>query len=367
MRSALGSITEIERGKHYRVRVEGTPDPITGKRRQYSRTVRGSRKDAERVRTELLANIGELDTTRPMTLNDLWATLYLPHVTKRLRATTVQGYIKDYEVLLRPYLGSTKLCDLTPLAIERWLGNLRESRRLQAYKLARQMLSRAVKWGVLDKSPMSAVDVPKHEPYKPVTLTGEQARAYIEHFYGHRVECAVLLALGGGFRRSEIAALEWKDITSEGVVNVYHAITMVGGKPIDDAPKSQFSRRAVHLPASITARLNELRGTGAVCQDERGRISPDGISRAYERHIAKLEGVPHIPFKDLRHTSLTLALEGGADILAVSRRAGHSTIAITSAYYLRPHEQVDVAAARGLDGALSVSQNVTKCHKVTQN
>lgn len=366
MRSALGSITELERGKRYRVRIEGSPDPVTGKRRQYSRTVRGSRKDAERARTAMLANVGALDTTRPMTLGEFWATLYLPHVTKRLRASTVAGYTKDYACLVEPYLASEQMSRITPLAVERWLGSLKETRRLQAYKLARQMFSKAVKWSVVDKSPMLAVDVPQHEPYKPVTLTAEQAQAYLAHFRGHRIEVAVLLALGGGFRRSEIAALDWEDVSEDGAVSIHHAITMVNGAPVDDAPKSQWSRRVVHLPRGVTERLNELRTHGACVQDAHGRISPNAITKAYEQHLFTLDGVPRIPFKDLRHTSLTLALESGADILTVSRRAGHSTIAITSAYYLRPHEHVDVAAAAGLDGLLSVSQNVTKLEQDAQ-
>lgn len=61
--------------------------------------------------------------------------------------------------------------------------------------------------------------------------------------------------------------------------------------------------------------------------------------------------IPRVPLRDLRHTSLTLALEGGGSLLAVSRRAGHSSPGVTSAFYLRPHESVDVEVADGL-GAL---------------
>ena len=36
--------------------------------------------------------------------------------------------------------------------------------------------------------------------------------------------------------------------------------------------------------------------------------------------------VKQIPLKNLRHTSLSLSIEAGVDILAVSRRTGHSNV-----------------------------------------
>lgn len=39
MRSAVGSVEELEKGKYYRVRVELPRDDVTGKRRQITRRV----------------------------------------------------------------------------------------------------------------------------------------------------------------------------------------------------------------------------------------------------------------------------------------------------------------------------------------
>lgn len=82
-------------------------------------------------------------------------------------------------------------------------------------------------------------------------------------------------------------------------------------------------------------------------------MNPDNISKYYNdiRDTLPPE-VPRIPFKNLRHTSLTLALESGADLLAVSRRAGHSNVGITSAYYLRPDETVDRKTVDSFDALL---------------
>ena len=110
------------------------------------------------------------------------------------------------------------------------------------------------------------------------------------------------------------------------------------------------------LPPSIAARLEELReddGVPLLVNAKGGRLHPDRLTHGYlERRDTLPEGVKRVTLKNLRHTSLTLALEGGADLLAVSRRAGHSTSTITAHYYLRPHESVDEAAAAGLDELL---------------
>ena len=56
-RSAWASITEVERGERYRIRywAKGTD----GQYRRRSCTVRGTRKDAERVRSELMLEHSE--------------------------------------------------------------------------------------------------------------------------------------------------------------------------------------------------------------------------------------------------------------------------------------------------------------------
>ncbi|MCI8469314.1 MAG: site-specific integrase [Eggerthellaceae bacterium] len=340
----------------WRVCVEAGRDPKTGKRKRTTRTVRGSRKQAERVKAELLAKAGSSALARErLTVSELFDRYYLPYCEKHLRATTVYAYEKNYRRLVEPYLGNLLVEQVTPLTVETWLGSIDgASRRFEAYKLLRQIMSKAVKWDLADTNPCSRVEAPKKEAYRPDVLDAATAEKYVEHARGTEAEPIVLLAIGGGFRRSEIAALDWEDISENGAVVIDNAITSVGGRTHEDTTKTEFGKRTVHLPASFAARLNELRGTGPVMLHSKGgRLSPNGVTRVYTLWRDTLPpDIKRITLKNLRHTSLTLALEGGADILAVSRRAGHATIGITSAYYLRPHESVDVAAAEGLDNLL---------------
>lgn len=359
MRSAQASIVELDKGKRYRIFVEAGRDPRTGKRRRLSKTIRGSRKDAEREKTMLLIKAGDPSAlTSNMTLDDFFNGLYLPNACERLRPDTIDGYVKDYNRLIMPKLGGYGLKDITPAVVDSWLSGIDgQKRRKVAHSRLRLILSRAVKLGLVPENVAKRVEtpaIPQRDQYSPEVLDAEDVQVYLWHFMGTDIEAAVLMAVGCGLRRSEIVALDWRDI-SNGAVIVDNAITVIPGDTVDAAPKSKFSTRVVHMPRKIAERMEQLRGPddSPLLIVDGARMHPDALSRRYKRHIALLpDGVPRCTLKNLRHTSLTLAVEAGADILAVSRRAGHSNVAITNAFYLRPHDTLDRGTADGMDTLL---------------
>ena len=359
MRSAKGTVYKLDDGR-WRVMVEAGRDPKTGKRVRMTKTVRGSRKKAEGVKAAMLVEVGDPEQAREdMTLDQFFHALYRPHCEKTVRERTLSGYDDKYETFVRKPLGGMRLSRVKPPVIRRWLDGIEgDKRKVQAYKIVRQMMNYAVKMDLLETSPMTHVEPPKNERYRFETLTADQARAYLEHFrrpeIDRNAEKAVLLALGDGLTRSEMIGLDWDDIDAEGTVTVGSGVTQYHGKVTRGKPKNEFRVRRVHSPASIAERLNELRGEGPVFADEDGNpLKPDMVSGRYATALSKLPpDVPRIKLKDLRHTSLTLALESGVDLLVVSRRAGHSSPNTTANYYLRPHEQVDVEAAEKLDKML---------------
>lgn len=355
MRNAHGSIQPAGAGV-WRVFVETGRDVETGKRRRTSKTVRGSRKQAADVLAAMLAEHGETDAARDMTLAAFCNEIYFPRCNERLRPVTVFNYRRNYAAYIEKPLGALLLRRITPAVVDGWLGHIEgANRRFQAYRSLSQILNKAVRLNLLKHNPCQNVEVPKVPRYTPEVLDAHDAAAYIEHFRDTPIEAAVLVAIGGGLRRSEICALDWGDL-KDGEIEVRAAVTSVAGHPHRDLPKSDFGVRIVTLPPSIAARLEELRNADdapLVVGAKGGRMHPDRMTNAYQKLCKTLPAdVKRVPLKNLRHTSLTLALEGGADLLAVSRRAGHSTTNITARYYLRPHKSIDEAAAAGLDELL---------------
>jgi integrase len=61
-------------------------------------------------------------------------------------------------------------------------------------------------------------------------------------------------------------------------------------------------------------------------------VNPAYVTRRFSRIVA-MAGLPQIRLHDLRHASASLGLASGESLLEVSRRLGHSSLAITADIY----------------------------------
>ena len=61
-------------------------------------------------------------------------------------------------------------------------------------------------------------------------------------------------------------------------------------------------------------------------------IDPTNILRKF-RQLLKKAGLPRVRFHDLRHTSASLMLNNGVDVLVASKRLGHAKPSITLNVY----------------------------------
>jgi integrase len=76
-------------------------------------------------------------------------------------------------------------------------------------------------------------------------------------------------------------------------------------------------------------------------------MRPWRISWLYERRVREAK-LRRVQFKNLRHSHACLLLDAGVDLYTVSRRLGHSSVAVTESHYVRPSERADRAAAEAL-------------------
>lgn len=140
-----------------------------------------------------------------------------------------------------------------------------------------------------------------------------------------------------GMRRGEAIALNKIDICN-GWINVHRSwrTATEGFKPT----KTKESRRVKLDPATDEhiQTLMELPGSlvfgGAV------PLSPTTIKRIWDQAI-KDSGVPHIRIHDLRHSHATWLINNGVNIVAVSKRLGHSSIDITLKTYTHLLDETD--------------------------
>ena len=356
MRSAQASIVKVG-NNHYRVFVEAGRDAKTGKRKRYTKTVRGSRKDAEKVKTDLLIKAGNADVHSDVTFGEYALSVYLPEKRAQLKTTSYEAYERRLAQHVIPLIGDEKLCDLTAQAIRRAISSIEGPKvQREARRMVHMVCQHAVYNDHLQSNPCDRVQPPRVERYEPEVLDEQDIEVYLWHFKGTRAEPIVLLALGGAFRRGEMVALNAEDIDREtGATVIDDSIVPTNAGPERGDPKTENGFRVVHLPKAILSRLVEVMPErGPVIRRLDGkRYSPASVTHVYERERDRLpEVVPRISLKNLRHTSLTLSYDSGADILDVSNRAGHSGTAITARYYLRPKGERDKKTALLMDEAL---------------
>ena len=147
------------------------------------------------------------------------------------------------------------------------------------------------------------------------------------------------LALVTGMRRGELLGLHWDDVDLDcWQLRVRTTRITVGASTLEGPPKSRAGRRTVFLDWPTVRLLRHLRGEGeplsghVFVDGNANPLQPGSVSRRFLQ-ITESAGLPRIRFHDLRHTSATLGLASGESLKAVSRRLGHSDIAITANTY----------------------------------
>lgn len=357
-RRRLGSIRQRGDGT-WRVELSVGFDPITGERRRMSRTVHGTDVDAERELAQMLLEIGRMPAGGNLTVRDFVEDLYKPWLADHVRRSTRAGYESKLDGHVLPRLGDVPLRELEPYVLDRWrddlLTKLSGRSALHVYRVLSTALNRAVKWRLIVANPLDAVDPPRAKVREIDTLTADEARSYLQAFDGHVLGPLVTIGIATGLRPCELAALTWADVDlGAATVTVSRGLHERKGEVWFEEPKSERSRRIVSLPDWAVAALRARRGLGPISAHEGTHMPPTMISRLYRAHVAAA-GLRYLPLRDLRHTHATLMLEAGVDVVVVSRRLGHSTIAITDAHYLRPKRSADRAAADAFGAMLAAA------------
>ncbi|MGI8494553.1 MAG: tyrosine-type recombinase/integrase [Pyrinomonadaceae bacterium] len=358
----------IKRGETWTVRVFLGRD-TNGKRKFNNKTVKGSKKDAQKVLNSMLrdADLGLLGNSLKQTLNE-YLDVWLETIAKpRLQYRT----FKDYGDLLRRYvresLGNIKLSDLKAVHIQKLYGEMLErglSPRIVRYTHATlsSSLKEAVKLDILPRNVATLVQLPKMNPKEMDVLSKDETILFLETLEGERLATVFSFALASGMRCQEYLGLQWKDINFEqGTATVQRAVVWhrTGGGWHFSQPKTAKSRRTIPLPSSVMQELRRHRikqnedrlKLGAAWQQndlvfpsEIGTpLNPPNVTRHFKRILAKAKIRTSIRLYDLRHTTATLLLQAGINPKIVSERLGHSTITLTLDVYshVLPNMQKD--------------------------
>ncbi len=376
-----GSIRKRGRSS-WTVIVELGSDPATGKRRQLWRSVKGPKREAERLLVELLS---ERDSGVERPVGKLTVGAYLErwlrdYVDVSLAPSTARHYHEIVSRRLAPAFGATDLTALRPAQLQAaysaWLrdgraddrGGLSARSVLRYHQVLHAALHHAVRWQLLVRNPADAVQPPRAGRRELTTVSAADVSRLLAAADETPIGALARMAVMTGMRRGELLGLRWQDV-SGGVAHVQQTAQRISGTGWSfRQPKTRLSRRAVALsPATVRllsrhrrAQLEERLLAGSAYQDRDlvfasalgTPIEPGTIARTWAR-VLRAADVGHVRWHDLRHAHATLMLASGVHPKVVSERLGHASVAITLDTYSHVLPGLQAAAAEALDAVLA--------------
>ncbi len=374
-------MTEVKtRPGTWRLRVVTGYDPGTGHPRQASRTVRGTRREAQSALAAFVTESGRGEvaasgTTTVAQLLDSW----LDHIASQRSPTTIRGY-REKARRICAVLGGVKVAKLGAQDLDRayrkWIEEgLSPTTVRQCHAVLSSCLHQAVRWGTLPSSPTDRATPPsmaiKAAPDAVPAATVQELVVAAEAA-SPVLAATVMLAALTGARRGELCGLRWGDVDWERMVlHIRRAVKHdVDPRRVVVGPTKTHQTRRVSIDTAMAATLSAHRSRadgwaatlGAtldtesyiLTDDPTGRMpwKPDLVTQAFER-LCRRGGVSGLRFHDLRHFSASQLIGAGIDPRTVASRLGHADPSVTLRIYANAIEARDRAAGDVLAAAMT--------------
>lgn len=261
------------------------------------------------------------------------------------KASTVYGNRLYFKRWIQPTFGTTALGELSTPMVRKWLQTFpadKPAAKVHAYRLFASMMRSAVEDGLLSENPVrvrgaATYTVKREGRVLSPAEVDKIAEAMPQHF-----RLGVHLAAYGALRIGEVLALRRRDVDlARGAVTVRETVNNGKNLPRLTSPKTDASRRSVHVPsvlmADVRKHLEDHAAAGAAGHlfpspvDSARPVTPGAWRLAFNRAVKKA-GLEDVHPHDLRHTGLTWAAQTGATTGELMARAGHTTPTVAMKY-----------------------------------
>ncbi|HEY5111507.1 MAG TPA: site-specific integrase [Acidimicrobiales bacterium] len=368
-----------QRGSAWELRAYSGTDPVTGRKKYVTRTVRGSRKEAERALVHLLVEVtGGAHAASDATVTDLvlrWFELAKPE----LSPSTIRGYERIINNHILPILGKTKISRLKAAQIDHFYAMLRDRGGVgggplspasvrQVHAILRRALQQGVKWEWISSNPAALATTPKVRQFKVEPPDPAAVMKLIEVAAKDDLgfACFLIVAATTGARRGELCALRWSSVNfDDETLTIAGAVVEGVGNQLFEKDTKTHGSRKIAIDELTVATLNahsvrcELRAQkcGAELKKDAFIFSPDANGRrpAVPNDVTKefmrlrdRAGLESVRLHDLRHFAATRLLSAGVSVRTVSGRLGHASASMTLGVYAHFLEVSDREAADAL-------------------
>lgn len=259
-----------------------------------------------------------------------------------------------------PVLGDTLLTDVTPAMISKLLVDFQKAgyAHATAVKLY-NILNGIFEMAFLDDSiPMN----PLLKVERPSPRKGEQAqeeaKALTVKELSYVLSCAAQeplkwraymnLAADSGARRGELCGLWWSDIDwRESTITIRRNLQYTAQAGVYETSPKNGKIRMVDIGPETLALLRQLQTEQAGTCISRYVFTQDGTPAPmhpqsptrYFKKFGTRYGIPNFHPHLLRHSSASIALTNGGDVVSTSERLGHSDTAVTLRMYAHANQE----------------------------
>jgi integrase len=256
-----------QRGKGiWEVRVFTGRD-VKGRPTQVSRTVRGTKRDAQRLAAELTIKPSPRATTRTVSdALDEWIDANLPTwaPTSARDQQSRAAHIKSDPI------ASRRVARISVDDVEHWHARMRrqgvgESALRNRHMVLRAALAQAVRWGWISSNPAALARLTQPKALTRRAMSPEDVRHVLAaaQTLDPAAELALRLAAVTGARRAELAALRWIDLDEnrlriERGIAVFRNKEQLGEPTLREEATKTGNRRVVTLDVATVSQWHQL-------------------------------------------------------------------------------------------------------------
>jgi len=240
-----------------------------------------------------------------------------------------RSWIRDQQLLtnLCIYIGDKQLSHINPKDIEDYklvrLKEVKPSTINRALSCLKHLFNIAKRWKkFFGDNPLSEVEFFEENNTVERILTVDEEKRLLQ-YSPDNLKPILLCALNTGMRRGEILSLKWSNVDLEN-----NLITIESTNSKSKKTKKIYINsvlKNIILKQKLKAGINDYVFLGT------DGMTLKKLRTSFEK-ACKLASIEGLRFHDLRHTAATRMIENGANIVAVSRILGHSTLSMTMRY-----------------------------------
>lgn len=330
-----------------------------------------NREEERRKEAEERAEAAKLKTLRQYADG-----IFMPTKEATFSENARSNYRMFLDKHIYPVLGDTLLTEITPAMVTKLLVDFQRAGYAHATTVKLyNILNGVFEMAFLDDSvpinPMLKVkrpaprkdEAPKDESEKALTVKELRYVLVCVENEPLKWQAYVNLAADTGLRRGECCGLQWADINfKDGSITVRRNLQYTASVGVYETSPKNGKSRTVDVGGDVLRLLRQLWADQAKTCVSKWVFTQDGTTEPmhpqsptrFFKKFGERYGVKNFHPHLLRHSSASIAITNGADVVSVSERLGHSDTAVTLRMYAHANEESIRRAGQTVRDALQI-------------